>query len=147
MKQFMANKPIKNGFKLFSLCDATNSYCVNYRFYRGKQEKIKKNLTNNVVLDLVKFYHKRGHIIYTDKYYTSVELFSILKKMGINAVGMVKKTRVGLPKNKIAECKKSLEDNEYKCFYSRNNKLGLYCWKNRGLVTLLSTYHYNTTVI
>lgn len=42
LKQYMSNKPIKNGFKIFSLCDASNSYCINFRFYKRKQEKVKK---------------------------------------------------------------------------------------------------------
>lgn len=46
---------------------------------------------------------------------------------------------------KFVSVKKLFDDNEYKYFYSRNNKLGLISWKDRGLVTLLSPFHFNTT--
>ena len=49
-----------------------------------------------------------------NRYYTSIELFLLLKEKGINATGTVKSNRKNLPKELIKNL--SLKSNETKLF-------------------------------
>ena len=37
MKQFMSNKPVKRGFKVWARADATNGYISEFYVYTGKE--------------------------------------------------------------------------------------------------------------
>lgn len=98
MKQFMINKPVKLGFKVFAVCEAKSGYLWNWRFYKGKEnEEIRNNLTIEVVLDLLSALKNRDYIVYMDRFYTSPKLFTLLYKNGIIPVGTVQINRKGLP--------------------------------------------------
>ena len=66
------NKPAKRGFKIFCICDAVTGYLCDFQVYHRKKKEI--GLTQRVVEDLAASVYDRSHIIYVDKFYTSVDL-------------------------------------------------------------------------
>ena len=85
MKQYMKDKPVKFGIKMWVAADAVSAYCFNFEVYIGKNNDIvNKNLgmAANVVIGLTKSLEKKGYVIYTDNFYTSPVLadFYILDK-------------------------------------------------------------------
>ena len=66
------NKPAKCGFKIFVAADVVSGYLWNFQVYMRKQ-RVVENLTESV--------SGRNHIIFIDKFYTSVPLaLSLLKR-------------------------------------------------------------------
>ena len=73
------NKPAKRGFKVFTLADGTTGYVSDFDVYLRKQRET--GLTQRVVEDLCEDIQGRNHIVFVDKYYTSIPLAqSLLKK-------------------------------------------------------------------
>ena len=60
MKQYMPLKPVKRGFKVWVLADATNGYVSNLKVYTGKSEETSEDgLGGSVVKHLCKEIQKR----------------------------------------------------------------------------------------
>jgi len=74
MKQYMKDKPVKFGIKLWVAADAISAYCVNFEVYVGKNDTFVNRtygLSSKVVIELTQFLEKRGYVINTDDFYTS----------------------------------------------------------------------------
>ena len=99
-KQYMPLKPIKRGFKFFSLCEATSGYCLKLKIYAGREERFVsgEGFTFNIVMELLDSYLYKKHIIYTDNYYTSLKLAKMLLSKDTNLVGTIRKTSKSFPK-------------------------------------------------
>ncbi|XP_021374992.1 piggyBac transposable element-derived protein 2-like [Mizuhopecten yessoensis] len=73
------NKPAKRGFKVFVAADAVTGFMWNFQVYFRRQKEI--GLTQRVVENLTEDIADRNHIIFVDKFYTSVPLaLSLLEK-------------------------------------------------------------------
>jgi len=88
-KTYMPKKPGKYGIKIWTLCDVSNSYCLNQKVYLGKDDKDSppdKNLSLKVAMELVNSYDRplKGRNITTDSFFTSFELYKIIVKKGID---------------------------------------------------------------
>lgn len=74
--QYMSAKPIKYGIKVFTLSCAYSSILLNFEVYLGKYDEVEGDAMN--VCDcLCKGVHitgRRGHVLYTNNYYTSIKL-------------------------------------------------------------------------
>jgi hypothetical protein len=53
--------------------------------------------TESVVLSLLEDYHDKGHIVFTDNFYSSPNLFNELQQHEIGACGTVKPSRQNMP--------------------------------------------------
>ena len=74
LKQYMKDKPVKFGIKIWVLADTVTSYCYNFDVYVGKNaEVVNENLglASKVVIALTKTIEMKGYEIYTDNFYTS----------------------------------------------------------------------------
>ncbi|XP_062535158.1 piggyBac transposable element-derived protein 3-like, partial [Armigeres subalbatus] len=105
LRQYLANKPHKWGFKLFVLSD---SFGYSYRFevYCGAGDNVvlpgtpDLGATANVVVRLSKVLPDfRNHIMYFDNFYTSLPLLTYLRSRGIFALGTIRNNRI--PNNKL----------------------------------------------
>ena len=77
-KQYMRDKPVKHGIKVFVLADGKYGYIKQIQIYSGKNSTLSQNelgLSTKVVLDLVKGLESSHHKLYVDNYYTSPLLF------------------------------------------------------------------------
>lgn len=93
----MPAKPVKWGVKVWVLCDSVNGYICTFDVYTGKDTcgstVHAHGLAYSIVMKLVQSYLKKGHIVYTDNYYSSPQLFEDLWKEGTYASGTVRTNR------------------------------------------------------
>ena len=141
-KQYMKDKPIKWGMKVFVLADATNGYVSNLQVYTGKGVDSggtsNVGLCTRVVLDLMDGLHGSGHELYTDNYYTSPTLFLTLYNLGINACGTVRSNRRFFPKELITQCTRH---NRGFYEYRSNGPLLASVWIDKRTIYFVSTLH------
>lgn len=75
IQQYMCNKIVRRGFKLWVLAELQNGYSVKFDAYTGKKETLRASgLTFNVVTQLCNKYFHQGYIIYMDNSYTFAAL-------------------------------------------------------------------------
>jgi len=99
MKQYVANKPIKRGFKLWSLC-SFDGYVLVVDVYTGADSQPSEDsLGSRAVLSVTEGYHHRGHIVYADRFFSSPTLAEELLGMGTFLTGTVKKNRRDFPRD------------------------------------------------
>jgi hypothetical protein len=100
----MPNKPIKQGYKIFALAD--NGYVwyfqVSSRQYGiGELKKINElTPTGSMILQMAQLLPKfpNSHfVIYMDNYFTSIPLFSMLRKQNIGAAGTTRPSGIDFP--------------------------------------------------
>ena len=99
-KQYMRDKPVKHGIKVFVLADGKYGYIKRIQIYTGKNSTLSQNelrLSTKVVLDLVKGLETSCHKLYVDKYYTAPLLFLKLYNKGVNACGTARTNRKHFP--------------------------------------------------
>ena len=74
--------------KVYALSGSKSGYMHNILVYAGKQTPLlplpTHSHTTKVVLTLVDYLRDKGHDLYTDRFYTSVELADKLTKMGFS---------------------------------------------------------------
>jgi hypothetical protein len=79
LKQYMRDKPIKHGYKIWMLC---NESCYNLKFqvFVGKiWNKTETGLGQRVVLNLMSGMEGKNHIVFMDNYFSFHKLFKKLK--------------------------------------------------------------------
>ena len=73
--QYMSVELVKWGVKVWVLCDSVNGYICTFDVFTGKDTSGSTvhahELAYSIVMKLVQSYLKKGHIIYTDNYYSS----------------------------------------------------------------------------
>ena len=162
IKQYNPMKPIKRGFKLWSLADM-DSYLYKFNVYQGKNEtetdprmpncfglgnKVVYELDprmpncfglgNKVVYELTKSLYSGWPEVYFDNYFTSVPLAEFLLAHKVLCCGTIRKTKKYLPKDMTPDSKLKRGDFDY-----RVSKSGLtyYKWIDNKPVFLLSNFH------
>ena len=98
MKQYMKDKPISWGFKLWCRCDAETGYLFQTDIYTGKREKRQVGIGESVVLQMSEVLANKGIEIYFDNFFSSPILFHKLMEKGIKACGTVRVNRSHMPK-------------------------------------------------
>jgi len=91
MKQYIQNKPIKRGFKVWALC-SFNGYVFRLEIYTGANDGNEEgNLGTRVVLKLIQNLEHRGHIVFCDRFFTSIQIAKNLLDLGTFMIGTVKR--------------------------------------------------------
>lgn len=137
LKQYLPKKPIKRGYKVWVLADKSG-YCYKFDIYTGKTgDSPEKGLGVKVVNRLCQGLENKGHKIFFDNYFSSVELMEILKKFKIFACATINPTRRELPDFRRD---KELKQGDFDYFISNS---GIYTvkWKDKRCVHLISNYH------
>ncbi|XP_017795067.1 PREDICTED: piggyBac transposable element-derived protein 4-like [Habropoda laboriosa] len=117
IKQYLPNKKHhKWGIKFWVLCDSVSKYCLGFLCYRGaksteSKEEIKKNGLGYVVvqqlLNLGNYLNKGFHV-FTDNFFTSIQLAKVLLQKNTYITGTIRKNRKNVPKEaKFADVGKS----------------------------------------
>lgn len=169
-KVYNKDKPIKWGIKIFVLSEASTGYICALEPYFGKvttdrMERQDLGVTTRIVLHLVnKLKETYGDIeglhVFTDRWYTNLDLAKELYDMKVHLTGTIMRNRKGLPdqvrpkrkddtngKHKKETSSKSimkLKKGEI-ITYTKENKYSLLLWKDSNEVTMLSTLYDNTT--
>lgn len=135
-RQYNKSKRHKYGIKLFKLC-TTPGYTTKVEVYGGKTLDSQDNTPTNVVLNLARNYFGKGHTMFVDNWYTSLDLAEKLVQHDTHLVGTLRKNRKNLPKDVMTG---NLKPGE---FMAKENKNGVTVmkWKDKRDVCLLSTKH------
>lgn len=96
-KQYIKNKPIKWGFKVWQRCDSRTGYLFEFSLYTGKKGRPEVGLGESVVLDLTESLEGSGTSIIADNYFSSPHLALKLYERGILFTGVTKPERKGMP--------------------------------------------------
>ena len=141
IKQYMPQKPIKRGIKIWECADSSNGFVSEYQVYTGKQQDgtPEENLGYRVVHDLTRNFTGKNHDVFFDNYFSSVKLSEDLLKDAIYSCGTVRANRKGYPKElaKKAVTVKRLSHGEH--LFRRKNNLVATAWKDKKVVNFLST--------
>jgi hypothetical protein len=91
-RQFIKNKRHKFGIKLYKVC-LEKGYTYNMMVYCGQDKVEGQSSSQNVVLTLAKNLFNKGRTIYTDNYYTSIDLTHSLLEKQTHLVGTLRSNR------------------------------------------------------
>ena len=98
LKQYLPKKPIKRGFKVWTLVDSKNGDVYDFEIYKGKDAErdctLGEHVVKRLVVDLEFSYRK----LYFDNYFASPVLLDYLYKKGIYAASTVRVDRKYMPK-------------------------------------------------
>ena len=138
MVQYMRNKPVKWGFKLWVVADTSGILLISISILEKK-----KALMSKVVMDLLEPFWFQGYEVYTDNFYSSPTLFEALLALEIRATGTLRTNRIGVPSAVVA-VQRALEKKEAKRgngYYVRDSSTNIVyvCWRDVKVVTVLST--------
>ncbi|XP_066926570.1 piggyBac transposable element-derived protein 4-like [Clytia hemisphaerica] len=144
IRQYIKNKPVKFGLKLWVLADSRNGYTIDFNVYAGKNgnQPIHENgLGYHVVTKLMTPFYGQGYHLFTDNFYSSCDLFSDLFDESIYCCGTTTENRKGFPVSmkggKFWMKKKPRGDMRW----SRDKPNLALQWKDNKAVTMLSTIH------
>ncbi|KAK6168810.1 hypothetical protein SNE40_019986 [Patella caerulea] len=136
IKQYIKNKPIKWGIKLFTLAESSSGYVLNIIPYAGKREDTQLSKTAQIVVDVCQPFLNKGHYLFMDNYYTSIELIEYLSQVKTLSCGTVNSNRKRLPSDMKNSATKKLKKGESLKRIS-NNVLAV-SWKDTRVVNLLT---------
>lgn len=91
-RQYIPGKRLKYGIQLFKLC-MKGGYTWRIKIYGGKEKEPGKQVASSVVLELMKPILGAGRTLYTDNYYTSVDLAHKLFVKNTHLVGTLCRNR------------------------------------------------------
>lgn len=139
-RQFLPSKPIRFGFKLFTLAESKSGYIWNFKIYTGRKGEAEENQTKKVVVRLMSPLEDKGYRLFTDNFYSSPDLFFTLREHGIQACGTVRPNRKDLPKE-IMDHKLPLVKNLPRggSLFRKKGELIAATWKDKKPVHLIST--------
>ena len=82
LKQYMPQKPIKRGIKVWVLADSKNGYFSRFEIYTGKIDHAERGLGARVVKDLSFDFQGKWHHLFFDNFFTSKKLLCDLESVG-----------------------------------------------------------------
>lgn len=166
-KQYIPSKRHRFGIKLFILCDCESGIIIDMIVYTGKDldvpsvsRKDPMGMSGAIVRKMMAPYLGKGHVLYTDNWYTSPALCYFLHRNKTGSCGTVKSNRKFMPKflGDMIHLENPSSDEESpnsqpvrrkrqkkkKQLYVQREKSGSLLavkWNDRRPVHLLSTIH------
>ena len=97
--QFLRNKPIRFGIKIWAMVDLLSKYVIDVAIYEGKGTTMgEKGMEYEVVRNLTHSLEQRWHMIICNNLFTSPRLFHNLMLDGSWATRTLRLGRIGVPK-------------------------------------------------
>ncbi|XP_054259986.1 piggyBac transposable element-derived protein 4-like [Macrosteles quadrilineatus] len=142
-RQYLPQKAHKYGIKVFKVCDTTG-YTLKTKVYMGKGTGIDEgsSLAMSVVMDLINDYLDKGHTLYIDNFYTSLDLANVLLTRQTHLVGTVIANRAWFPHKKTIPPNLTLGTGEMSCLEYPNGTTYTR-WVDKREVRIMSTKHTN----
>ena len=144
MKQYMPQKPNRWGYKMFLLAGADSGIRYDFIFFTCKHGKLEHGFCANIILQLCETVpHSINHKLYSDNYYTTIQLHVELYKLGIRAVGTIRSNRL---RGLIMKDEKELSNEgrgamDYRVTEVDGVELYVTRWFDNNVVNCLSTLH------
>ena len=134
--QYIPMKPTKRGIKVWMLASPANGYLHELGVYCDKSDGMygEHGLGYGVVMKLTEPYHNRGHHIYYDNFFSSVNLLIGLLEKGTYACATTRSNRRGYPLEDVGK----LRRGESKFLQSSDSSMVACAWQDivpRGLCT------------
>ena len=138
-KQFIRNKPVRFGYKMWMLCSA-DGYPYNFELYCGKDDKRALPLGTHVVMNMLRPVKNRDeHVVFFDNFFTSYDLLSELARQNTRACGTVRENRT---KKCPLISKKEMEKKDRGTFdYRSDGSILCTRWHDNNIVTVASNYY------
>ena len=136
----MPKKPVKRGFKMWSLSCSCCGYLCNFNIYTGKlTEKRDVGLAKKAVLGLTEHFEGINHVMYLDNYFTSLDLVVELRQKQIYSVGTTRSDSKGLPAS-LKGKKLPIEKGAYKCITvgSGDSAVNCFAYHDRKIVRFMT---------
>lgn len=135
-KQYIKNKPIRWGIKLWVLCEATTGYVYNFDVYLGKEEgNVEHSFARRVVKELLTVIENKYQHLYMDNFYCDPYLFMELEEKKIPACRTIRPNRKGFPKDIILTS----------AMEKRMNR-GDYVWRSHEILIAMARYDRRTVI-
>ena len=151
-RQFLPAKPIRFGIKQFCMSEAKTGYALKFLVYTGRetftnlQVPLDVSVTEKVVLHLIEGMEEKGHVVYTDSYYTSPNLAKALKDKGIGLCGTVRQGRKNMPPD-LHVTNSQLRKGDDPIFMKSVQTDVVACgWHDTKYVTFVSSVHTDNSV-
>lgn len=150
-KQYMKDKPNKWGFKNFVRAGVSGMIYDfimyggedTFRFHRFTDEESTLGFGAQIVIALCQSIQRKPAIIYCDNFFSSLELFYILRQnYGIFALGTIRNNRIR-GAEKVLQSEKELKKTERGRFSQvvcDENRLAVVRWSDNKVVTLASSF-------
>jgi hypothetical protein len=144
MKRFKGlsskNKPIKEGYKFFALCDSFTGFIYNLI----PDGRLEKSTIYEYVINLVESLPLRDtkkYLVAMDNYFTYPKILKKMRELCVACVGTARAKR-GWPPTEF----RSLTDNRFNTLYSMNDENGfcIFRWVDNNVVTMVSSFHDGT---
>ena len=146
-RQYLKSKPKKYGIKIMCLCDAKTHYLLNSFIYAGKTTEPNPNklsVPTLSVLKLVSPITNTNRNVTGDNWFTSIQLISELKSVGLTYVGTMRKNKREVPKqflpNRTREEKSSLFG------FTHDETIVSFVPKKNRCVLLVSSMHHSQLI-
>lgn len=141
LKQYMPQKPIKRGFKVWALACSQTGYLLNFSVYEGKKESQEEGLLGEkTVLELTRPFQGKHYCVYFDNFFASFPLLVKLLNRNIFGCGTIRTNRKNFPTEFLVADKqlKAAESDSVGTTFLTVSK-----WKDRGKksVVVASTIH------
>ena len=138
----MPKKPIKRGFKMYSLSCACCGYLCDFRLCAGKEvdpvngKRLDKpvKVADTVKDLLVSVYSGHNHVVYMDRHFTNGPTVSELQQVGIFTVGTIQRSAAGFPPEL-----KSIDPPAGVYCAALHNGLHYYVFNDRSIVCFVSS--------
>ena len=141
-KQYIKNKPVRWGIKLWVLCEAKTGFVYKFQVYLGKEGGVaEQHLARRVVKHLMEPLEGKYHHVYMDNFYSDPHLFLELETKKILSCGTIRSNRKGFPNDivitKAMEKRMNRGDYLWRC----HGNLVAISWYDRRPVYIISTIH------
>lgn len=156
-KVYNPRKPNKFSMKFYQIAESQTGYVLGFEVYTGKKGESDLrdvggilrqdlNLTTKLVMRMLKKANilDKGHCIYMDNYYNSIELFEELFSKDTYACGTVRSNRKGLPKALSVTNEKPPKKIKLKkgdSVFRRSDTTLALKWHDKRAVYMISTFH------
>ncbi|XP_049308566.1 piggyBac transposable element-derived protein 3-like [Bactrocera dorsalis] len=148
-KQFIKGKPIRFGYKAWSLC-TPRGYMINFEIYQGKNPRVNPKYEERFgtcaapLLCMIDEFSEEVQGLplsfYFDNLFTGIPLMIYLKKRGFQATGTIRENRI--PKSCPIPHKKDLRKQQrgyYESVEIKEESIYLTKWVDNSVVCLAST--------
>jgi DNA excision repair protein ERCC-6 len=141
MKQFIRGKPIRFGYKVWSL-NTPVGYCIQFEPYQGRGVTDPQlGLGGSVVVDLIAELPPARYSLYFDNFFTSLKLLDKLSEMSIGGTGTIRVNRIEKCPLTAAETLKKSPRGSSDFRYDQKSGILIVRWNDNSVVTIASNCH------
>ncbi|XP_065683301.1 piggyBac transposable element-derived protein 4-like isoform X1 [Hydra vulgaris] len=145
-KMFIPTKPGKYGMKIWILCDAETSYCINLQPYIGRVNGVRDvGQGTRVVLELTDHLNGSGRHITADNFFTNIHLARALLGRKMTYTGTIKKNKGEIPKKLLPALHRPVYSSIFG--FQNDSTIVSYVPKKNKAVILLSTFHHSNDIV